>query len=111
MRVAGREEAGEDLGDEGFERGEAGADDADVRFDARPHGRGRVVPGDVGGDGDGVEGLEAEAGDDDDAVGERDVDEFERFQVQEDDEDDDDDGRLGEGLGKDETLIGSGEGG
>ena len=68
-RGRGGQEAGEDLGDEGFEGGEAGADDADVRFDAGPHrGRG-VVPGDVGGDGDGVEGLEAEAGDDDDAGG------------------------------------------
>lgn len=46
------------------EGGEAGAEDGDVDLDVGPDCRERVFPARVGRAGDGVEGLEAEDGDD-----------------------------------------------
>lgn len=58
-----REEAGED----GAQRGQAGADDADVHLDDGPHGRRRVSEADVAGFDEGLEldqGVQADEGDD-----------------------------------------------
>lgn len=44
------------------QRRERGADDADIKFHGGPGGRAGVVPGDVFGDGNEVEGVEAEDG-------------------------------------------------
>ena len=62
------EEIGEEVVDDGFEGGEAGADDADAEFDRGPGCRADVVRGVVGRVGDGVEGVEADDGGDAAAV-------------------------------------------
>ena len=57
VAAVGGEDAGEESVHQGPEQGEAGADDADLDFEVAPEGGHGVVPADVFGDGDGVEGL------------------------------------------------------
>ena len=62
--VAAAERSGEPPRDHGLQRGQAGADDAGVDFEAGPDGRERVVVGDVGGLQEDEQGLQAQDGDD-----------------------------------------------
>lgn len=55
-RLVGGEDAGEEAGGEGFEGGEAGADDANVDFERAPHGGLAIVVGRVVAVGEGVDG-------------------------------------------------------
>lgn len=61
--ATGGEQAGEDPGDEWFERGETGADDYAVDFDDGPDGDAEVVVGGVCGCRGLGEGFEADDGD------------------------------------------------
>lgn len=55
------------FGDEGLDGGEGGAGEGNVDFDAGPDAGVDAVEGGVGGDGDFVEGFEADDGSDADA--------------------------------------------
>lgn len=61
------QEVRDGFGDEGLDGGEGGAGEGDVDFDARPDAGVDAVEGGVGGDGDFVEGFEADDGGDTDA--------------------------------------------
>ena len=69
IAAVGGEDTGEEFVHQGAEEGEAGADYADVDFDRGPGCRGGVVVALVRAVGDGDEGVQAQDGDDADAVG------------------------------------------
>ena len=61
--IAGRvEKAGKDAGNESLQCRETGTNDGDVCFNARPRGSTDIVPADIFGDGDYINGVKAEDG-------------------------------------------------